>query len=111
MKKKPESIIKENIPELMELYFDFILSRDNAKRYTETQQKKVIDAVEKILPRLPVHTPSLRATNTESVLKLLRRGKLTINEAKDLMSIMTAEFEIKQLPELMEKLELLSNDQ
>ena len=108
MKNKSEEILKEKIPELTEKYFEIILCDSNSKSYEEKEKDRIIKAFENILPRLPVHTPRLRATNTESVLKLLRRGKLTLLEAERLMSIMATEFEITQLPELLERFESLN---
>lgn len=53
-------------------------------------------------------TKKIIATSTESVLKLLRRGKITLEEAERLMKIMQTDFEITELPKLLEKFESLN---
>ena len=52
-------------------------------------------------------TQRLRAGSTADVIKMVARGKITIAEAKELMCIMQADFEVNQLPELLEKFESL----
>lgn len=47
----------------------------------------------------------IRINQHTDILRLLRRGKITISEAKELMAIMKDMFEVTELPKMMEKLE------
>ena len=51
----------------------------------------------------------IKARTTESVLKLLQRGKIDLDEAERLMKIMHVKFEIEEIPKLMEKLSDIEN--
>lgn len=51
----------------------------------------------------------IRATSTADVLKLIRRGKVTIQEAKELMLIMATDFEVTEIPKMMERIEEITS--
>lgn len=42
-------------------------------------------------------------------MKVLKSGDVTIADARELMNILATEFEVTQLPELLEKFEELNN--
>ncbi len=108
--KQPEELHKKSIPKLTEIYFDIVLNKGKLTgEWTEEQKARSVKAYELIVNKMPVYTPNLRATNTEQVLKLLRRGKVTIAEAKELMLMMATEFEIKELPKLLASFEELQS--
>lgn len=110
VKKRTERLMKENIPQLIEKYFDIVLNeRELTKGYTDSENDKIIKAFELIASKLPVYTPNLRAKNTGDILRLLRRGKVTIQEAKELMLIMATDFEVTEIPKMMERMEELTN--
>lgn len=100
--------MSENIPLLVDEYFKIILGKKGSGQYTDDEKNNIIKSFELVVNKLPVHTPNLRATNTEQVLKLLRRGKVTIAEAKELMAMMATDFEINSLPDLLAKFEELN---
>lgn len=107
-RKQSEILLKNNIPKLIETYFDIVLGKEKlTEDWSDTEKDRVVKSFELVANKLPIHTPNLRATNTEQVLRLLRRGKVTITEAKELMNIMATDFEVTQLPELLERFESL----
>jgi len=73
--------------------------------------KEINAKVWDVLSQIILQADDLRkihATTHTDILKLLRRGKVTISEAKELMEIMKSVFEMEELPKLMEKFGELS---
>lgn len=73
--------------------------------------KEIHGKVWEVLSQVILQADDMRkihARTNADVMKLLRRGKITIVEAERLMSIMQKMFEMEQLPELLEKYAELS---
>jgi len=107
--KQSETLLKDNIPDLIEIYFDIILGQEKlTEDWSSVDKDRAIKAFELIANKLPIYAPEIRATTTADIIKLLRRGKITISETKELMAIAQTDFEITELPKLLEKFERLS---
>lgn len=72
--------------------------------------KEIYGKVWDVLSQVILQADDMRIIHVRSnadILKLLRRGKITVDEAERLMSVMQKMFEMEQLPELLEKFESL----
>jgi len=71
-------------------------------------QKDIWDAV---IPMLQTtgDIQRIRAASTGDIFNMLKRGKVTIAEAERLMNMAHKEFEMTQLPEMLDKFESLQN--
>jgi DNA-binding ferritin-like protein (Dps family) len=52
-----------------------------------------------------------KISSTNSILNLLEKGKISVKESKELMSILKDKVEIEEIPKLMKQLEALSKKQ
>jgi len=109
MTKKSKAIeekFKNNIPKLVDYYFDIIFCKfELTDDFEKSEKQQIIDAYEKHLHRFPVFTQRIRINTPRDVITQLRRGKIDLNMAKEFMAVFKNEFEIVELPKMMEKLE------
>jgi len=93
---------------LLEEYVNASLGKGTLSSKDGTARAEVWDLLRDIIVQAD-DTQKIRTSTTADIIKLLKRGKISIKEAKELMSILKDEYEITQAPELMAKLEELVN--
>jgi hypothetical protein len=108
---KTPSEIRANFLKKAEPLIDEYVGASLGKSQLSSNDATARSEVWSLLRDILVNADDLKkvsASNTKSVLRLLRRGKITIDEAERLMRIMQTDFEVTELPALLEKFESLN---
>jgi len=107
--KRLRDIVWDNLPELAERYFAIMLNKPEAGHIPSDKVKQIITAFEQVLSRLPLEKVDVQAQTAADIIGLIKEGRVTLTEAKELMSILSIKFEMEELSALAAKLEEVQN--
>ena len=102
-------VIRKNLPELAEHYFDITLRRKaGSRRFAAADEARIVDAFNSLLPKVSLDFINQNVSTSAKILEQLAAGKLTLTEAKISMDLLDKQQVIDTVPELERKVAELS---